>query len=57
MIDLLLFTWAWLLYATFLEAQAVQVAARTTVPPKQPCRCRYIMKENQVAIGGDANGS
>jgi len=55
MIDVLLFVWAWLATATVIEAQAVQVVARTSPPPPRSCKCNYIIKEGEFNIG-DGSG-
>jgi len=55
MLDLLLFVWSWLYIATAIEAQAVQMMARSTAPKKK-CRCNYIMKESYSVCIGESDG-
>jgi len=57
MIELFLFVWAWLYTATAIEAQAVQMMAKATLPPKRRVCCNYITKEGEkVSEGGGAHG-
>jgi len=56
MIDLLLFVWAWLCTATAIEAQAVQIMARATPPPRRGVCCNYIMKEGEKDSEGGTHG-
>jgi len=58
MIDVLLFVWAWLYAAIAIEAQAVQMMAKTAPPPKGVCCnyiCNYITKEGEK-LSGDVYG-
>jgi len=55
MIGYVLFVWAWLYAATAIEAQAVQLMARTAPPPPRSCKCNYIIKEGEFSIG-DGSG-
>jgi len=56
MIELVLFVWAWLYTATAIEAQAVQIIAKTSPPPKRSVCCNYIMKEGEKVCEGGAHG-
>jgi len=47
MIDVFLLTWAWMLTATFIEAQAANMIAKSCPPPKRKVCCNYIMKEEK----------
>ena len=55
MIEYVFFILSWLYTATAIEAQAVQIMAKTVPPPPKPCECNYIMKEGECNTG-DGNG-
>ena len=52
MIEFVLFVWAWLYTATAIEAQAVQMMAKTAPPPRKKICCNYLMKEEEINVGG-----
>jgi len=51
MIELFLFVWAWLCTAATIEAQAVQLIAKSSPPSKREACCNYIMKEADSETG------
>jgi len=52
MIGYVLFVWAWLYTATVIEAQTVNMIARASPPPRKKICCNYLMKEEEINVGG-----